>query len=91
MPVTRISSSSGANGSSASSRRPSCSDLIDTLIKGEAHWERFGPDYFLQVPFGLVLCAPGIWSANRRLHVAIPALHIGYQLYWIIKVFNTMT
>ena len=66
-------------------------DSIDTLIKGAEHWERFGPDYFLQVPFGLVLCALGIWSANRRLHIAVPALHIGYQLYWIIKVFNTMT
>lgn len=65
-------------------------DLIDTLIKGEAYWSRFGADYFIQVPLGLVLCAVAIRSSDRRVHMAAPLLHIAYQAYWISRFFYTV-
>ena len=66
-------------------------DTIDTLIKGGAYWERFGLDYFIQVPFGLVLCVVAIRSANRRVQLGAVLLHLAYQVYWISRFFYTMT
>ena len=66
-------------------------DTIDTLIKGEAYWNRFGLAYFIQVPIGLVLCAVALRSADRRVHLAVVLLHIAYQAYWIIRFFYTVT
>jgi hypothetical protein len=65
-------------------------DVIDTLIKGEAYWERFGADYFIQVPLGLILCAVVIRTTSRRVHVTAALLHIAYQAYWISQFFYTV-
>ncbi|WP_297583762.1 hypothetical protein [Devosia sp.] len=66
-------------------------DTIDTLIKGQAHWSRFDWSYFMQVPLGLALCVIALKSANPRLHLWIVALHIAYQLFLIIRFFNTVS
>lgn len=65
-------------------------DAIDTLIKGEAYWQRFGLDYFIQVPFGLLLCVVVIRSTSRRIHLGAAVLHIAYQAYWISRFFYTV-
>ena len=65
-------------------------DLVDTLIKGEAYWIRFGADYFIQVPLGLILCVIAIRSSDRRIHIAAALLHIAYQAYWISRFFYTV-
>lgn len=65
-------------------------DAIDTLIKGEAYWQRFGLDYFIQVPFGLLLCVVVIRSTSRRIHIGAAVLHIAYQAYWISRFFYTV-
>lgn len=66
-------------------------DAIDTLIKGGAYWERFGWDYFIQVPVGLLLCIVAVRSTDRRVHIAIVTLHLAYQAYWISRFFYTVT
>ena len=66
-------------------------DTVDTLIKGEAYWNRFGLEYFIQVPLGLVLCAIAIRTTDRRIHLAAVLLHIAYQAYWISRFFYTVT
>jgi hypothetical protein len=66
-------------------------DTVDTLIKGQAYWDRFGLDYFIQVPLGLVLCAIAIRSTDRRIHLGAVLLHIAYQVYWISRFFYTVT
>lgn len=66
-------------------------DTVDTLIKGEAYWNRFGLEYFIQVPLGLVLCAIAIRSTIRRVHLAAVLLHIAYQAYWISRFFYTVS
>jgi hypothetical protein len=66
-------------------------DTVDTLIKGAAYWNRFGLEYFIQVPLGLVLCAIAIRSTDKRIHLAAVLLHIAYQAYWIVRFFYTVS
>jgi hypothetical protein len=66
-------------------------DTIDTLVKGQNHWSRFDWSYFLQVPIGLALCVLAWRSASRNVHLTIVTLHIVYQLFLIIRFFNTVS
>ena len=66
-------------------------DTIDTLVKGQNHWSRFDWSYFLQVPIGLALCVLAWRSASRYVHLTIVTLHIVYQLFLIIRFFNTVS
>lgn len=65
-------------------------DIVDTLIKGEAHFQRFGTEYFIQVPIGLLLCAIAIWTPNRHFHRALVVVHLLYQLTWSFRLFDTI-
>lgn len=64
-------------------------DVIDTMIKGEAHWNRLSADYVVQVPVGIVLCIVACWSVKRRVHLALALLHLGYQGYWMARILGT--
>jgi hypothetical protein len=66
-------------------------DVIDTMIKGQAHFDKFSTEYFIQVPIGILLCAIAIWTANRHFHRGLVVLHLLYQLSWIFRLFNTVT
>ena len=66
-------------------------DTIDTLVKGQNHWNRFDWSYFLQVPVGLALCVLAWTSASRNVHLTVVALHIAYQLFLILRFFNTVS
>ncbi len=66
-------------------------DTVDSLIKGETYWNRFGADYYIQVPLGLILCAIAIRSVDRRVHLAAVLLHLAYQVYWIGRFFYTVS
>jgi len=66
-------------------------DLIDSLLKGQAHWDRFGIEYYIQVPVGVALCGLAIWTANRRVHLTLVSVHLLYQLSWIFRLFNTVS
>ncbi len=66
-------------------------DLIDTYIKGQAHWEKFSFEFALQVPIGLALCAIAVWTPDKRFHLALVCFYLVYQLSWIFRLFNTVT
>jgi hypothetical protein len=66
-------------------------DVADTMIKGQDHWNKFGPEYFIQVPIGIVLCAIAIRTPNRRFHLALVCVHLIYQTSWILRLFNTVS
>lgn len=66
-------------------------DLIDTLLKGQSHWDRFGTEYYFQVPIGIALCAVAIWSGDRRVQLVLVVAHLAYQVSWIFRLFNTVT
>lgn len=65
-------------------------DVIDTLIKGADYFTRLSVDYLVQVPIGLALCIVGWISANRNVQIAVALVHMTYQAYWIVRVYNTM-
>lgn len=65
-------------------------DAIDTMIKGDGYWTRFAFDYAIQIPFGLLLCAIAIRSADRRVHLTAVLVHLSYQAYLISRFFYTV-
>lgn len=65
-------------------------DVIDSWLKGPDHWARFGVEYYIQVPIGLLLCAIAIWTTNRRYHLGFVIVHLAYQAAWIGRLFNTV-
>ena len=64
-------------------------DVVDTLIKGEPYFDSLGIDYLIQVPIGLILAGIAIWTSNRRYHLALVAVHLIYQAWWIYILFYT--
>jgi len=64
-------------------------DLIDTLVKGEEHFARFGYEYYIQTPIGVALSILAIWSGDRRFHLALIVVHLIYQASWIVRLFYT--
>ena len=65
-------------------------DIVDSLIKGSAYFDRFGPEYFVEVPLGLILCGIAMWTTNRWFHLAFVVIHLVYQLSWIWRLFYTI-
>ncbi|MFT9019145.1 hypothetical protein [Acetobacter malorum] len=66
-------------------------DLIDTLLKGSAHYALFSAEYWFRVPVYLVLCGVAIVSANRRFHMAFVSLGLVYEVSWILRHFETLS
>jgi hypothetical protein len=63
-------------------------DVVDTLIKGAPYFDNLGLAYLIQVPIGIALCLIAIWTADRRYHLALVLVHLGYQAYWITQLFT---
>lgn len=66
-------------------------DLCDTLVKGEPYFDNLGIGYLIQVPAGLILALCAIFIADRRFHLGLALLHLGYQFWWISLLFDTPT
>lgn len=62
-------------------------DLVDSLVKGPEYFSRFGYEYYIQVPVGILCCIIAMWTANRRYHLAFVTIHLIYQLSWILRLF----
>ena len=65
-------------------------DVVDTLIKGQAHWNQLSADYLVQVPIGLALCLTASIFAGRGVQIAVAAMHLAYQFYWVGRVVYAM-
>lgn len=65
-------------------------DIIDTLIKGEVHFEHFGMEYLIRTPILLALCVVAAITRNQRFHVAFVAATLIYQISWILRLFDTI-
>jgi hypothetical protein len=65
-------------------------DVVDTLVKGEAHFARFGDEYLIRTPIFVALCIVAIWTSDRRFHRAFVALALVYQIVWILRLFQTI-
>src|SRR5262245_25556159 len=65
-------------------------DLVDTLIKGEAHFARFGIEYLVRTPIFIALCIVAALTQNRPFHTAFVAATLVYQVSWILRLFDTI-
>jgi hypothetical protein len=65
-------------------------DVIDTLLKGEAHFARFGSEYLVRTPLFVGLCVVAMLVRDRRFHVAFVAVTLVYQVSWILRLFATL-
>jgi hypothetical protein len=66
-------------------------DVVDTLLKGEAHFARFGHEYLIRTPVFVLLCIVAAGVSNRRYHVAFVTLALVYQAWWIMRLFDTIS
>ncbi|MBX3689360.1 hypothetical protein [Dokdonella sp.] len=61
-------------------------DIVDTMIKGQQHWNLLSTDYLVQVPLGLVLCLIACLSKTPRVQLVLVLLHIVYQVFWMSRI-----
>jgi len=66
-------------------------DVIDTLIKGEAHFARFALEYLIRTPILVALCIVAAKSSSQRFHTAFVAAMLSYQVSWIFRLFDTLS
>ncbi|MBN9072715.1 MAG: hypothetical protein J0H34_14220 [Rhizobiales bacterium] len=65
-------------------------DVVDTLLKGEAHFARFGTEYAIRTPLLVAACLVAIWTPRRAYHAAFVTILLLYQVSWIARLFDTM-
>lgn len=65
-------------------------DVMDTLIKGKAHFERFAGEYMLRTPIMLLLCIAATRASSQAFHVTFVAMALTYQLFWIFRLTDTL-
>ena len=65
-------------------------DVVDTLIKGQAHFARFGVEYLIRTPVFVLLCLIAIRTTDRRFHRAFIAFTLIYQISWILRLFSSI-
>ncbi|MHA6643872.1 hypothetical protein [Mesorhizobium sp. A623] len=66
-------------------------DVVDTLLKGEAHFARFGHEYLIRTPVFVALCIIAILVRDKRYHIAFVAFALAYQAWWILRLFDTIS
>ena len=67
-----------------------CMDIVDTLIKGEAHFARFGMEYLIRTPILVALCIAAAVTENRRFHAIFAIGALLLQISWILRLFDTL-
>ena len=65
-------------------------DVVDTLIKGEEHFARFGWEYLVRTPLFVALCLVAMRTDIRRFHIGFVAFTLVYQVSWIVRLFDTI-
>ncbi|BCH20749.1 hypothetical protein [Mesorhizobium sp. L-8-3] len=65
-------------------------DIVDTLIKGQAHFARFGTEYLVRTPILVALCIAAAWTKNRAFQAVFVAGTLLYQVSWILRLFDTI-
>jgi hypothetical protein len=66
-------------------------DLIDTSLKGAAHFASLGIEYPLRLAGYSALCLTGAIVRNERFHSIAALLGITYQVTWAIRYFATVS
>jgi len=65
-------------------------DLVDTAIKGSAHFHSFGFVYPARNIIYAVVAIIAMFVADKRFHLAIAILGLAFQIFWILRAFSTL-
>lgn len=65
-------------------------DLIDTLAKGPGYFHSLGIEYPIRLATVFILSIVGVWTRNRRFHLAFPAIYLLYLIVWIGRLYRVL-
>lgn len=66
-------------------------DVVDTCIKGEAHFSRFGHEYLVRTPILVILCLIAIRTKSLHFHAPFVMATLAYQSWWIFRFFGNLS
>lgn len=64
-------------------------DIIDTGLKGSAYIHSFGMEYPIRIAANLTLCFIAMFTANRRVQLALLAVSLLYHIGLISLIYST--
>ena len=65
-------------------------DVCDTVAKGRAYFASLGPEYPIAQAILTCLALAGLLSRRTSVQAAIVLLYLGYQLSWIVRMYQTV-
>ena len=66
----------------------STADLVDTWLKGSAHFASLGPEYPAATAIYTGLCLVAMFTENERFHRAFITLNLVYQVSWMLRRYD---
>ncbi|WP_029076159.1 hypothetical protein [Kaistia adipata] len=65
-------------------------DLVDTAIKGSAHFHSFGIVYPARNLIYAGMAIVAMFVSDKRFHLAIAICALAFQVFWILRAFSTL-
>jgi hypothetical protein len=65
-------------------------DLADTWLKGAEHFASLGLEYPIGSGVLLVLSLIAVRTCNERFHASYAVLALGYNVSWVLRMFDTV-
>jgi len=65
-------------------------DLVDTAIKGSAHFHSLGIIYPARNVIYIVVAIAAMFVSDKRFHLVIAILALSFQIFWILRAFSTL-
>jgi hypothetical protein len=68
-----------------------CFDFADSWLKGADHFAGLGAEYFFYLAVNIAVAIVGILTRNGRVHGGLALILLGYQLWWAVSTFGTVS
>jgi hypothetical protein len=65
-------------------------DVVDTWIKGDAHFQSFGPEYLASIGIFIVLCGVASMTRNTKFHMLFVSAAVIYEVSFFVRHFGTL-
>jgi hypothetical protein len=65
-------------------------DIADTALKGRAHVEQEGIEYFVRIAVLAAASLGATITRNARFHAAFAVANLAWQLSWILRRYDTL-
>jgi hypothetical protein len=65
-------------------------DVVDTLIKGQAHLQSLGLEYLPRIGIFVLLCAVAATTRNVRFHALFVFAALAYEISFFGRYYTTL-